>query len=45
MANLSLAVQAVLDEMSIIDPDYFRKHPQSEDEMNDEYSRFLNRVD
>jgi hypothetical protein len=45
MANLSLAVQAVLDEMSIIDPDYFRKHSQSEDEMDDEYSRSLNRVD
>jgi hypothetical protein len=32
-------------KMSIIDPDYFRKHSQSEDEMDDEYSRFLSRVD
>jgi hypothetical protein len=32
-------------EMSIIDPDYFKRHPQSEDEMDDEYSRFLHQVE
>jgi len=32
-------------EMSIIDPDYFKRRPPSEDEMDDEYSRFLYQVD
>jgi hypothetical protein len=31
--------------MPIIDPDYFKRRPPSEDEMDDEYSRFLHQVE
>lgn len=31
--------------MPIIDPDYFKRRPPSEDEMDDEYSRFLYQVE
>lgn len=41
MVDLSHAAQAVLDEMSIIDPDYFKRRPQSEDKMNHEYNNFI----
>ena len=32
-------------EMPIIDPEYFKRRPPSEDEMDDEYSRFLYQVE
>jgi hypothetical protein len=43
--KLSVTATAVLDQMPIIDPDYFKRRPPSEDEMDDEYSRFLYQVE